>query len=46
LLNASKYGVWSFHHADNSINRGGPAGFWEIIYKQPSGWSYITTINA
>jgi len=36
LLNASKYGVWSFHHADNSINRGGPAGFWEIIYKQPS----------
>ncbi len=35
ILNASKYGIWSFHHADNSINRGGPAGFWEIVLKQP-----------
>jgi len=35
LLHSAKYGIWSFHHADNSINRGGPAGFWEIILKQP-----------
>lgn len=34
VLTAAKYGIWSFHHADNSINRGGPAGFWEIILKQ------------
>lgn len=34
ILNASKYGIWSFHHADNSINRGGPPGFWEIMYRQ------------
>jgi hypothetical protein len=30
ILNAAKFGVWSFHHADNTINRGGPAGFWEV----------------
>lgn len=36
ILESSKYGIWSFHHADNSINRGGPAGFWEILLKQKS----------
>ena len=36
ILHASKYGIWSFHHADNSINRGGPPGFWEVLLKQPS----------
>lgn len=36
ILQASKYGIWSFHHADNSINRGGPPGFWEIVLNQPS----------
>lgn len=35
ILNAAKHGIWSFHHGDNSINRGGPAGFWEIALKQP-----------
>jgi hypothetical protein len=33
ILNAAKFGVWSFHHADNRINRGGPAGFWEVYYQ-------------
>ena len=36
LLNVPKYGIWSFHHADNSINRGGPPGFWEIVFNQSS----------
>ncbi|MGZ2368710.1 glucosamine inositolphosphorylceramide transferase family protein [Ancylomarina sp. YFZ004] len=36
ILQASQYGIWSFHHADNSINRGGPAGFWEIVLNQSS----------
>lgn len=31
ILNSAKYGIWSFHHADNYVNRGGPAGFWEVI---------------
>lgn len=35
ILDASKHGIWSFHHGDNSINRGSPAGFWEVYLKQP-----------
>lgn len=34
ILNSSKFGIWSFHHGDNKINRGGPPGFWEIVLKQ------------
>jgi hypothetical protein len=33
ILKSSKYGVWSFHHGDNNINRGGPAGAWEVLEK-------------
>lgn len=36
ILKSSRYGIWSFHHADNSINRGSPAAFWEILLNQPS----------
>ena len=31
ILNCAKYGVWSYHHGDNNVNRGGPAGHWEVI---------------
>lgn len=31
ILNSAKYGVWSFHHGDNIVNRGGPAGYWESM---------------
>ncbi|GMQ29542.1 glucosamine inositolphosphorylceramide transferase family protein [Algoriphagus confluentis] len=31
LLQVPKYGIWSLHHGDNDVNRGGPAGFWEIV---------------
>ena len=36
ILDSCSYGVLSFHHANNDINRGGPAGFWEVAYKYPS----------
>lgn len=29
-LTAFEYGVLSFHHGDNRVNRGGPPGFWEV----------------
>ena len=35
ILRVAKYGIWSFHHGDNKINRGGPAGVWEVL----GGWS-------
>src|SRR5438093_1187012 len=34
ILNSTKFGIISFHHADNRINRGGPVGFWEVYSKQ------------
>ena len=33
ILKVAKYGIWSYHHADNLVNRGGPTGFWEIFQK-------------
>jgi len=31
ILKSAKYGIWSFHHGDNAMNRGGPPGFWESM---------------
>lgn len=31
ILKTAKYGVWSYHHGDNKVNRGGPAGFWKYF---------------
>ncbi|MDP2236761.1 MAG: hypothetical protein Q8J88_10035 [Bacteroidales bacterium] len=36
ILNAARYGVWSFHHDDEMVVRGGPPGFWEIYHKMVS----------
>jgi hypothetical protein len=33
ILDCLKYGIWSFHHGDNRVNRGGPPCFWELIEK-------------
>jgi hypothetical protein len=35
ILNASTFGIISFHHGDNRVNRGGPAGFWEVYNQEP-----------
>ena len=34
ILSSSRFGVLSFHHGDNRVNRGGPPAFWEVYYKQ------------
>lgn len=31
ILNIAPYGIWSFHHSDEQVIRGGPAGFWEVM---------------
>lgn len=36
ILNAAKYGIWSFHHDDERIIRGGPPGFWEFMRGIPN----------
>jgi len=35
ILSASRLGIVSFHHGDNKVYRGGPAGFWECYYRSP-----------
>ncbi len=34
ILKSAKLGIWSYHHGDNFLFRGGPAGFWEVIRKE------------
>ncbi len=31
ILEAARFGVWSFHHDDERLIRGGPPGFWEFM---------------
>ena len=45
ILNASKFGIISFHHGDNKKYRGGPAGFWEVLNKEPSTGFIIQRLN-
>jgi hypothetical protein len=35
ILEAARYGVWSFHHGDNHRYRGTPALFWEMYERNP-----------
>ena len=35
ILESARYGVWSFHHDDERVVRGGPPGFWEFMRKIP-----------
>ena len=36
ILSVPRLGIWSFHHADNRVNRGGPPGFWEFFEDLPT----------
>ncbi len=45
ILNSSKFGIISFHHADNRINRGTPPGFWEVYKKEPKTGFTIQILN-
>jgi hypothetical protein len=35
ILQAARYGIWSFHHGDEEKYRGGPPAFWEIHHSDP-----------
>jgi hypothetical protein len=34
-LRIARFGVWSYHHGEPATNRGGPAGFWEVMEGNP-----------
>jgi len=35
ILDTARYGIWSFHHDDERVVRGGPPGFWEFMRRMP-----------
>ena len=45
ILSCPKYGVWSYHHGDNFVNRGGPPGFWEALENWPETGSILQILN-
>lgn len=44
-LQIARHGVWSFHHGDNLVNRGGPAGFWEVMDGIPVTGSVLQVLT-
>lgn len=44
-LKIARHGVWSFHHGDNLVNRGGPAGFWEVMEGLPVTGSVLQVLT-
>ena len=36
ILNVCEFGIISFHHGNNDVNRGGCPGFWEVFNREPS----------
>ena len=46
ILDAARLGVVSMHHGDNRINRGGPAGFWEVLERQPCTGFIVQRLEA
>lgn len=44
-LRIARHGVWSFHHGDNLVNRGGPAGFWEVMDRIPVTGSILQVLT-
>ena len=41
----AEFGIISFHHGDNRVNRGGPSGFWEVFFNQPSSGFIIQQLT-
>ena len=44
-LEISKLGIISFHHGDNTWNKGGPPGFWETYYNFSATGFIIQLLN-
>lgn len=36
VLDVARYGIWSFHHDDERVIRGGPPSFWEVADELPA----------
>jgi hypothetical protein len=46
FLKIANYGIWSFHHADNRVNRGGPPAYWELFTDERKTGITLQILNA
>ncbi|MGD2115438.1 MAG: hypothetical protein PVG07_10320 [Acidobacteriota bacterium] len=44
-LGIARHGVWSYHHDDNRVIRGGPPGFWEVMEDRPVTGSMLQVLT-
>ena len=44
-LEIARHGVWSYHHGDNFVNRGGPPGFWEVMEDVPTTGAVLQVLS-
>ncbi len=45
VLKIAKYGIWSYHHDDGLVYRGGPPGFWEVMKDDPITGSMLQILT-
>jgi len=45
VLEAARFGVWSFHHGDVKTRRGAPAGFWNVFENHPVTGSALQVLT-
>lgn len=45
ILTAARHGVWSYHHDDNGVVRGGPAGFFEVMRGLPTSGCILQVLG-
>ena len=45
ILTIPRFGIWSFHHGDELKYRGGPPGFWEILFGDPVTGVMLQRLN-
>lgn len=45
ILDIPKFGIWSFHHNDPHVFRGGPPAFWEIYHQKHTQGAVLQRIN-
>jgi hypothetical protein len=45
ILDCARYGVWSFHHGDNTVKRGGPPAFWEVLEGTPTTGAVLQRLS-
>jgi len=45
VLNAARFGIWSYHHSDEQKYRGGTTGFWEVYSNDPVNGAILQRIT-